>query len=107
MSSTQTALQATLLFLPLGNRTHPWALQFSQFAMESFRQWTDMTVIYSAGIDATFERGKTYVLGYEPHSVLPFALPMFLGPQAPCKDPHLGESRVLATSLVSALENAA
>ena len=97
------SIQVTSLFIPLGDKNSEWPRRFNAYAMDSYRRWTSLSIVYDAGKENTFEKAKTYVMGYEPHSVLPFGLPVFLGDHAPCRDPNLGDSRILATSVVSHL----
>ncbi|KAL4422738.1 hypothetical protein ABPG75_008935 [Micractinium tetrahymenae] len=91
------ALLAGSLLLPLRMPPPAWARRFLQVSIEEMRAWFPISVVFED--EAAFKDAGPFVIGYEPHSVLPLGMCIFL-PNARGMPASLTNTVVAATSTV-------
>lgn len=90
--------QATLAALPLG-ATPPWGRALCRYILTRTQDlMAEFKVVTDDG--AVFERGRAYVIGFEPHSTLPMGAVLAFNSVTGTVPPGLEGVRLLASSLV-------
>nr|QBG05558.1 diacylglycerol acyltransferase [Chromochloris zofingiensis] len=91
------AFLAYLAFSPLGS-TPTWAQAFIRFSCAASKDYFPTKVIVED--ESTLQRDKAYVIGLEPHSSLPVAVPAVFGSESPLLPAALrGNCHGLASSV--------
>ncbi|KAK9903458.1 hypothetical protein WJX75_006146 [Coccomyxa subellipsoidea] len=93
---TWLALMGLSLAVPLDLPTPRWARALTRFSLEQAAKYHDLSLIIED--PAALRPGRPYVVGYEPHSALPTALPMVFCEHSPIVPPALKSVKTLATS---------
>lgn len=92
------AVLACLSILPLREKTPDWGRALVQYSCEAAERYFPLTVTVEEG--AAFSPDKPYIFGYEPHSVLPAALPAVFSTESPLLPKALqGRCHILASSV--------
>ncbi|WIA15065.1 hypothetical protein OEZ85_001763 [Tetradesmus obliquus] len=95
---TLAVLTATLAFVPLWKENGPLGEGFMRYIVSHAEAYFPITVVCDGG--ATFSRDTSYVIGLEPHSALPTAMPSTFSLQSTLLPDGLrGRTHGLASSI--------
>ncbi|KAK9796981.1 hypothetical protein WJX73_006358 [Symbiochloris irregularis] len=84
------------LVIPLDRPISRWGRHFMTLSIKAAYRRHKVQVTYED--KAALTPGRPYIVGYEPHSVLPFALQTVFCDLAPARAPGFKDMRILATT---------
>eukprot|EP00887_Chlorella_sp_A99_P000409 scaffold13.g409.t1 len=90
------ATKVALLLLPLRIEPPGFVRRFMQFSMEAGHDYFPVTILWED--KGAFKEGTPYVIGYEPHSVLPQGICTFCQYATDAVPPALRNTRILVSS---------
>lgn len=88
--------QILLLFMPLTIEPPGFIRRFLRFSMTAAAEYFPVKVVYED--KEAFKQGTSYVIGYEPHSVMPQGICTFCAYATDAVPPALRQCRILASS---------